>query len=90
MEEIEERAWNSAVRRMQGDSSYALGYKDGATEQLHLDEQFYTSEMMQKERELRQTIERAKGYLRTLFAPSEMTELMCEKMEQYIRNIPPK
>ena len=30
---IEERAWNAAVKRMQGDSSYAVGYKEGATEQ---------------------------------------------------------
>lgn len=38
MNEIEERAWNSAVARMQGDSSYALGYKDGATEQKKIDD----------------------------------------------------
>lgn len=33
----EERAWDAAVRRMQGDSIYALGYKDGATEQEAID-----------------------------------------------------
>lgn len=38
METIEERSWDAAVRRMQGDSIYALGYKDGATEQEAIDE----------------------------------------------------
>lgn len=37
MKTIEERAWNSAVARMQGDSYYALGYKEGATEQKSID-----------------------------------------------------
>lgn len=37
MTEIEERAWNAAVARMQGDISYSLGYKDGATEQRKID-----------------------------------------------------
>lgn len=37
METIEERAWDAAVRRMQGDSYYALGYKEGATEQEAID-----------------------------------------------------
>ena len=34
---IEERAWNAAVKRMQGDSSYTVGYKEGATEQRQID-----------------------------------------------------
>lgn len=38
MTTIEERSWDAAVRRMQGDSVYALGYKDGATEQRAIDD----------------------------------------------------
>lgn len=45
MKTIEERSWDAAVRRMQGDSVYALGYKDGATEQKAIDDKEYTEEM---------------------------------------------
>lgn len=47
MATIEERSWDAAVRRMQGDSVYALGYKDGATEQKAIDDKEYTEEMQQ-------------------------------------------
>lgn len=48
---IDERSWDAAVRRMQGDSIYALGYKDGATDQEAIDNK-RTEELLQYLEEL--------------------------------------
>lgn len=50
---IEERIWDAAIRRMGGDSIYALGYRDGATEQ----EEEMTKEMAKLNEEWRENLQ---------------------------------